>query len=738
MTLPMIGKGRDRVDGRVKVTGAARYAAENNAKGLVHAVVIPATIASGRIKSIDDAAAKKSAGVLAVISYLNAPKLNPPPAQGSGQSSQSGGRSSGGGQQQQQSGGPPPDSGNYAEPHLLPFADATIHYLGQQIAVVVAETLEQATHAANLVRITYDETPGKTDLLAHRAEGTDKGSQQAPPIHVGDADTAFASAAIKIDQTYHSPYQHHNPMEAHSLVASWEGNRLTLHESSQNIFAVRTTLARAFGIPKENIEVMSPFVGGAFGSKGSTWPHVFAAAMATHQLKRPVKLWISRKQLFFTNGHRPATEQRVALGASADGKLVSIIHEGVSQGNRVSDYNERFTRPTRTIYACPNIRAANKVVELNVASGTYMRAPGECVGMFAIESAMDELAIALKMDPIALRLANYAEDDPVEHMPWSSKSLRQCYQQAAERIGWSRRNPEPRSMRDGRLLIGMGMSSATYPAHRAPASARGRIDASGNVVISCGTHEMGMGTATIMQQVAAETLGVPFETVRFEYGDTKLPQAPISAGSLTAATVGTAVFQLANELKRKLIELNGGQELAAGDTYAALLHRHYLTTVEAQVDAKPDPEEAKYATHSFGAQFAEVSVDADLGIVRVRRMVSAFGGGRILNEKTARSQFYGGIVQGIGCALLEQTRLDPRAGSFTNVNLGEYLLPVNADIPPIDIIMVEENDPHVNPIGAKGIGEIGIIGVAPAIANAVYNATGKRVRDLPITIDKLL
>ena len=730
MTLPMIGKGRERVDGRVKATGAARYAAENNAKGLVHAVVVPATIASGRIKSIDDTAAKKSPGVLAVISYLNAPKLNRPPAQGSGQSSR------GSGQQQQS--GPPPDSGNYAEPHLLPFADATIHYLGQQIAVVVAETLEQATHAANLLRITYDETAGKTDLLAHRAKAIDKGSQQAPPIHVGDADTAFASAAVKIDQTYRTPYQHHNPMEAHSLVASWEGNRLTLHESSQNIFAVRTTFARAFGIPKENIEVMSPFVGGAFGSKGSTWPHVFAAAMATYVVKRPVKLWLSRKQLFFTNGHRPATEQRVALGASADGKLVSIIHEGVSQGNGVSDYNERFTRPTRTIYACPNIRAANKVVELNVASGTYMRAPGENVGLFAIESAMDELAVALKMDPIALRLANYAESDPVEHKPWSSKSLRQCYERAAERFGWSRRNPEPRSMRDGRLLIGMGMASCTYPAHRAPASARARIDASGHVVVSCGTHEMGMGTATVMQQVAAETLGVPFESVRFEYGDTKLPQAPISAGSLTAATVGTAVHQVANELKRKLVELNGGQELATGDTYAALLHRQYLTKVEAQADAKPDAEESKYASHSFGAQFAEVSVDADLGIVRVRRMVSAFAGGRILNAKTAHSQFYGGIVQGIGCALLEQTRLDPRAGSFTNVNLGEYLVPVNADIPPIDIIMVEEDDPHVNPIGVKGIGEIGIIGVAPAIANAVYNATGKRVRDLPITIDKLL
>jgi xanthine dehydrogenase YagR molybdenum-binding subunit len=730
MTLPLIGEPRERVDGKVKVTGEARFAAETNMQGLVHAVVVPATIASGRIKSIDDTAAKKVPGVLAVITYLNAPKLNAPPTQG-GQPRAGQGAS-------QQSGGPPPASGNYAEPHLLPFSGPEVHYLGQQIAIVVAETLEAATHAANLIRVKYDETPARLDLRKYRDEGTDKGSQQAPPVHLGDADTAFASASVKIDQTYTTPYQHHNPMEAHSLVADWVGNRLELRDSSQNIFAVKTTMAQAFGIPRANVHVMSPFVGGAFGSKGSTWPHVFAAAIASFQLRKPVKLWLSRKQLFFTNGHRPPTEQRVALGSTADGKLVSIIHEGVSQGNTVSDYNERFTRPTRTIYACPNIRASNKVVDLNVSSPTYMRAPGECVGMFALESAMDELAASLKMDPIALRLANYAEDDPIEHKPWSSKSLRQCYQQASDRFGWSRRSSEPRSMRDGRLLIGMGMASATYPSHRSPASAMARIDDSGNVTISCGTHEMGMGTATVMQQLAAETLGVPFESVRFFYGDTILPMAPISAGSMTAATVGSTVYQLMNELKRKLVELNGGQELAAGDSYAALLKRNNMTTVDAQVDSKPDPEESKYAAHSFGAVFAEVSVDPDLGIVRARRIVAAFGAGRILNARTARSQYYGGIIQGIGCALLEQTRLDDRLGSFTNVNLGEYLLPVNADVPPIDVILVEEEDAHVNPIGAKGIGEIGIIGVAPAIANAVYHATGKRVRDLPITIEKVL
>jgi xanthine dehydrogenase YagR molybdenum-binding subunit len=720
MTIPLMGDPRDRVDGRAKVTGAARYAAENNPPGIVHAVVVSATIPSGTIRSIDTSAAKKAPGVIAVISHLNAPKLNPPPAQ-------------------QQGGGQP--SGNFAEPHLIPFSDATVHYAGQQIAMVVAETLEQATHAAELVRVAYDAKPARTDMRALRGEAKDKGSQQAPPFTKGDPDAALASAAVKVDHVYSTPYEHHHPMEAHSLVAVWDGDRITLHDSSQNIFAVRQTLAQAFGIPRENVQVVSPFVGGAFGSKGSSWPHVLVGALAARVVKRPVKLWLPRKQLFFTNGHRPETEQRVALGATADGKLVALIHEGVSQSNEVCEYNERFTRPTRTIYASPNIRAVNKVVELNVSSPTYMRAPGENPGMWAIESAMDELALAMKMDPLQLRLVNYADADPSDGKPWSSKSLKECYARASERFGWSRRNPEPRSMRDGRLLVGQGMASATYPAHRSPASARARMNSDGTVIIYCGSHEMGMGTATVMAQLAAETLGVPAERVRFEYGDTNLPQAPISAGSMTAASVGSATFQAANALKQKLRDLNNGQDRGEDATdYAALLHAHYLPFVEAQVVAKPDPSEQQWSAHAFGCHFVEVSVDPDLGLVRVRRMVSAFAGGRILNAKTARSQYLGGIVQGIGMALLEQTHLDRRAGigSFTNINFGEYLVPVNADIRNLEVIMVEEEDAHVNPVGAKGIGEIGIVGVAPAIANAVYHATGKRVRDLPITLEKLL
>ena len=696
----MIGEGRDRVDGRPKVTGEARYAAENNLDNLVHGVVVMSTIPAGTIQSIDTAAAKKAPGVLTVMSHLNAPKLNFPGSATQGVN----------------------PAGNYPEPRLIPFQSAAVHYTGQQIAVVVADTLEHATHAATLVRVTYDETAPRTDMQALRAEAVNKPpGPQGQPFTKGDPQGAFAGAPVKVDQVYRTPYQHHNPLEAHSIVAAWDGDQLTLHDSAQNIFATRQTLSRAFEIPLTNVRVLSPYVGGAFGSKGSTWPHLFIGVMAARAVRRPVKVWLPRRQLFFTAGHRPETEQRVALGATRDGKLVSIIHDTICQGNAVNDYNERSTRPTRMLYATPNLYAANKVVELNVASGTYMRAPGENPGAFALESALDELAYTLNIDPMELRLINHADVNPSDGKPWSSKSLKECYARGAERFGWARRKKETRATRDGRWLIGSGMATATYPAHRAPASAKAVLNADGTVVISSGSHEMGCGTATIMAQVAADALGIPADRVRFLYGDTTLPTAPISAGSMTASSVGAAVHEVALALKKKM-----------GETTER--------PVEVRVDSKPEESAQQYSMHAFGAHFAEVAVDADLGVVRVRRMVSAFAAGKVLNAKTARSQYLGGIVQGISAALMEQTHFDkrPSIGSFTNVNLGEYLVPVNADIQNLDVLFVEEHDAHVNPIGAKGIGEIGIVGVAPAIANAVYHATGKRIRELPITIEKLL
>ncbi|HEX7678710.1 MAG TPA: xanthine dehydrogenase family protein molybdopterin-binding subunit [Thermoanaerobaculia bacterium] len=733
--IPTIGEPHDRVDGRQKVTGEARYAAENNLPNLAYAVLVTSSIPAGSIAALDAAAAKSAPGVLNVISHLNAPKLPDT-----------------GGQQQ--------DS-NAAEHHHMPFSDDSVHYVGQAVAAVVADTFEHATYAAGLVRVTYRPTPARIVMEEHRSDAKERQGNAPSTFSKGDAEGALAGAPVKVDQIYRIPYEHHNQMEPHALVAAWDGDRLTVHDSAQNIFTTRQTLAKAFGIPAESVRVMSPFVGGAFGSKGSAWPHVFIAVMAARMVRRPVKIALTRRQAYFSNGHRPLTEQRVALGATADGKLVAMIHEGIGQTNTVCDYVEGFTSPTRSMYATPNVRVAHRVVELDLPSPTYMRAPGENPGMYALESAMDEMAYALTIDPIQLRLLNHADADPASGKPWSSKSIKECYTQGAERFGWPRRTAEPRSMRDGRQLIGLGMASATYPSHRAPASARAVMHGDGNVDVSSGTHEMGMGTATVMAQLAAETLSVPFERVRFRYGDTTLPRAPISAGSLTVASVGSAVFAAASQLKRKVIDLatadassplNGADpndidasdgrlalksDPSRGEAYSAILRRHYLDTMEAAVDEKPQPNDP-YSARAFGAVFAEVGVDPDLGIVRVRRIVAAFAGGRILNAKTARSQYYGGIIQGIGMALLEQTHLDRHLGAFTNVNLAENLVPINADVRSIDVILVPEDDPHVNPIGAKGIGEVGIVGVAPAIANAVYHATGKRVRDLPITIEKLL
>ncbi|HSP17755.1 MAG TPA: xanthine dehydrogenase family protein molybdopterin-binding subunit [Thermoanaerobaculia bacterium] len=703
--IPNIGKPVDRVDGRPKTTGSARYAAEHNLENAAYGVLVMSTIPAGTIRSIDANAALKSQGVLAVLSHLNAPKLNPP------------GR-----------------EGNLRETYV-PFSDATIHYTGQRIAVVVADTIEHATRGAELVKVAYVPAQPRIDMQKLRAEAVDR-SKSA--FSKGDADAAFAAAPVKIDETYRTPHEHHNPLEAHSIIAAWNGDHLTIYDSSQNIFGTRDAMAALFGIPKDNVHVTSQFVGGAFGSKGGSWPHVVISAIAARAVERPVKVVVTRKQLYFANGHRPETEQRVALGASPDGKLLALIHEGASQTNDVCDYAERFARPTRVIYASDSIRGANPVVSLNLPSPTYMRAPGENPGMFAIESAMDELAYALKMDPLQLRLVNHADADPVDGKPWSSKSLKQCYQQGAERFGWSRRKPEPRSMRNGRNLAGLGMASATYPTHRSPASARALMKRDGTVVVSSGSHEMGMGTATVMAQLAAETLGVPVERVRFEYGDTNLPQAPISAGSMTAASVGSAVHGAVMELKNRIAALDGVDPATLdANAYHSILAKHYLDQIDARFDAKP-PQQESLAMHAFGAHFVEVSIDEEIPVVHVQRIVSAFAGGRILNEKTARSQYLGGIIQGLGMALMEETHLDKRLGSFVNVNFAEYLVPVNPDIPNIDVILIEEDDPHVNPIGVKGIGEIGIVGVAPAIANAVFHATGKRVRDLPITIEKLM
>jgi xanthine dehydrogenase YagR molybdenum-binding subunit len=738
MSTEVVGKPIDRVDGRLKVTGAAHYAAEFPLENLVHAVLIGSSITRGTIKSIDTTAAEKLPGVIAIITHLNAPKLKEMPLM---------------------------MKGGAAIESRLPLVDGNIYHNGQYIGVVVADTLERSIHAASLVSVAYEEQPFVTEMEREKAV-MPKGAVGFRPADIarGNLEQGLAEAEVRVEETYTTPTENHNPMETHATTAVWEGDKLTVYDATQYTFGERKSLAGAFDIPEENVRVVCHFIGGAFGCKGGMWSHVPLTALAARLVERPVKLVLTRQQMYTGVGHRAETEQQIILGAKRDGRLTAIAHKGISHSceDALGEFVEAFTVATHLLYATQNLQTSQRIVKVNKGQPTFMRAPGEAPGTFALESAMDELAYKLNLDPIELRLRNYAEINPDTNLPWSSKSLKECYQLGAEKFGWSQRNPTPRSMQDGRYLIGMGMATATYPVYRFPASAVAKIMLDGSVVVQSGTHEMGTGTATVMAQVIADVLGVPVERVRFELGDTNFPKAPVSGGSGTVASVGSAVVGATKAARAKVldtaradkrsplynipdteIDFEDGQifvksDKAKSESYADILKRQNLNLVEASFDIQFDEQNKKYSMHSFGAQFAEVRVDQDLGEVRVKRFVGAFGTGRVLNLKTARSQMIGGITMGLGMALFEETVTDHKFGRIINSNLGEYHVPVNADVPAIEAYFVEEEDPHVNAIGAKGIGEIGITGVAAAVANAVYHATGKRIRDLPITPDKLL
>jgi xanthine dehydrogenase YagR molybdenum-binding subunit len=685
--LPLVGAARDRLDGPAKVTGSARYAADFAPERLSHAVMVHSEIARGRVVRIDESRALGSRGVVAVLTHRNAPRV----------------RAEGGG---------------FAY-ELMLLQDDRVRYDRQPLAVVVAETFEQALEAASLIEIEYEsEVPVSRVEDSNDRYAPEDIFGDPPDATRGDPERALASAPVLLRQTYTTPVEHHNPMEPHATLAQWDGDRLTVHDSTQGITNVRRRLAAVFEMPVERIRVLSPYMGGGFGCKGGVWSHVALAAMAARVVKRPVKLVLSRQQMFGSVGHRPRTIQTVALGAGRNGKLQAIAHDVLAHTSSFDEFIESSGLITKMLYAAPNVRTTHRLARLDVATPTYMRAPGESSGSFALESAMDELSYEIGIDPIELRLRNHADVDPEDGRPFSSKHLQECYALGAEKIGWNARSSKPRSVRDGRMLVGVGMASAAYPAFRWPASAIVRMEEDGSVVVRSGTQDLGTGSYTVYAQVAAEVLGVPLERVRVELGDTDLPQAPLSAGSVTAASVGTVVHQAALELRKRL-------------------DRGEKAPIESRVDGKP-PKEEPYSTHSFGAQFARVEVDADLGLVYVKKMVGAFAAGRILNRKTARSQYLGGMVWGAGMALHEITRFDERTARIMTANLAEYLVPVNADVNEMEAYIVEEEDEHVNPIGVKGVGEIGIVGAAAAIANAVYNATGVRIRDLPITPEKLL
>ena len=733
-----IGQAISRTDGHAKVTGKALYSAEHPLPRMAHAVLVTSTIASGNITSIDSAHAASMQGVLMIMTHLTAPKL---PAGGKG-------------------GAGSPPAGRI----LNLLQDNRIYYNNQPIAVVVADTLEHAAAAAQQVRFTFKKEDVLVDfaIAKNNVFSPKKAKDEATDTNRGDIEAGRRGAAALVDAVYSTPMEHHNPMEPHATIATWDGDHLTLYDATQYVSGVRTTVSKTLGISPEKVRVICPYVGGGFGCKGSTWSHVVLAAMVAREMGRPVKLSLERPQMFGLVGHRPNTEQHFMLAADTSGKFTAMQHAVIASTSFMEDWLETAALTTRMLYDCPNQQTSHRLTKIHTATPTFMRAPGEASGTFPLESAIDEMAYALQMDPISLRLQNYADKNPEDGKPWSSKSLRECYRTGAERFGWANRTPQPRSMHKNGMLVGMGMATATYPANRSQASASATILADGSAIVRSGSQDLGTGTYTIMTQVAADALGLPLNKVKFLLGDSQMPKAPVSGGSQSAASVAPAVRAAALAARLQLINLaiaDPGSSLSGvsienilvedgwlsssidpkrRESFAAVIARQGGVPVEATMDAKPGDEKKQYAFHSFGAVFVEVHVDPDLGTIRVERVVASYSIGQLLNAKTGHSQLMGGIVWGIGMALMEETNIDARFGRAVNGNLAEYHVPVNADVHAIEIIVVDENDPHINSLGARGIGEIGITGVCAAIANAVYHATGKRVRDLPITLDKVM
>ena len=771
---PLLGPGVNRVDGRLKVTGAAHYPSDVSWPDMAHAALVRSTIAAGTIARLDTARAAAAPGVLAVITHQNAGRLHKAK------------------RTLQQILYPPPPP---------PLQDAKISHHGQYVAMVVAETPQQAAAAARLVEVGYDR--GQPVLTLEDAAAKPGSNPYLTDMKRGNVRAAIDEADVTVEGTFTTPAQTHNPLGPFTTVAHWDGGTLTVYDSTQNPFNVRAVLAAAFGLAEENVRVLSPYVGGGFGAGLRSWPHSILAALAARTVKRPVRLSLTRPQMFTGIGQRPSTVQHLKIAATRDGKLVAIDHEGTSTASMAAAPPARnaplqslppapgdpyfpLTIGTTAAYACPNVTARDKRVRLNIPPIAMMRAPGEAEGNFALESLLDELSYELGMDPIELRLRNYAEVHPQTGLPWSSKALRKCYQVGADRFGWARRDPAVGAMRDGRWLVGYGMAGVTFTHYQARGQARATIRRDGTARVASGATDIGTGTYTVMTQLAAEVLGLGLDRVTFELGDTRLPRAPEAGGSGLTAALGSAVHNTCVALVQRFLALAAadsgsslqgcaiedvvasdgrlarGDDESRGQTYAEILERHGLDELTADGDSGPSRADtgvivgslvasrlgrfgrtlvgASHATvpaGAFGARFAEVRVDPELGALQVARIVSVTDGGRIINEKLARSQIIGGTVGGIGMAMFEQTISDPGSGRVANATLSDYLVAVNADVPDIDVAFVGEPDPG-NPIGVKGVGEVGLAGIAAAIANAVHHATGRRIRSLPITIDQLL
>jgi xanthine dehydrogenase YagR molybdenum-binding subunit len=736
-----VGQPVNRVDGPFKVAGKAPFTAEYAIENLAHAAPVLARIARGRIVRIDTSAARRAPGVLEVITRENAPKMR-----------------------EAEVFGPETSEPAAAASSIQHLVTDQIYYYGQPIAVVVAESREQAAYAATLVVVEYETATAKTSFEAAKATATVPSNVLGEPTEVrkGDAERALAAAPHRVDHVYRTPPFNHNAIELHGTIAEWspDGQRLTVYDATQYVAGTQHMLAQVFGLRLESVRVIASFVGGGFGGKGNAWPHVTLAAAAAKVVNRPVKLVLSREEVHHTVGGRTPSEQRVALGATPAGNLTALLHTGITVTTRHNDFAEQFTFPARHLYGSETVGLGQKVVYLDIVPNTWMRAPGESIGTFALESALDELAHELGMDPIALRMRNEPDRDPTTGAPFSMRSLREAYRLGAEKFGWARRQAAPRTTRDGRHLIGHGVATAYYPTYQFPSAARVEVRADGSVIGQSSAHEMGMGTATAQAQNLADQFGLPLERVRFEYGDSRLPEAPVAGGSNTTVSVGASIIAACDAVKRKIHDQivedarsplfstrfedvtfhDGGiylqNDASRGETFGAILQRFGKEKLDAQADAAPGEDRDRHSYGSYGAQFSEVRVDEETGEVRVTRFLAAFDCGRIINPKTASSQIRGGIVMGIGMALTEATLFDDRLGRIVNPSLAEYHVPVNLDVPHIEVHFLDIPDP-LTPMGARGLGEIGITGTAASIANAVFNATGRRIRELPITLDKL-
>jgi xanthine dehydrogenase YagR molybdenum-binding subunit len=713
---PAVGAPLVRVDGPLKVTGAARYAADNPVPDFLHAVLVCSTVASGVVTRIDSRTAASHPGVLRVLTDFSGVEL--------------------------------------------PYDIRRVAFFGQPVAVVVAKSLEAAAHGAALVHVSYAPGVQLTDIDAPQAI-SHPGHNQLDYSR-GDPESALARAAVVSDSRYSIARNNHNPMELPSTVARWDGGKLTVWDKVQSIVSAQEAHAKAHGVPVHSVRVISPFVGGAFGSAGQTWPHQLLASFAARQMRQPVKLVLTRKQVYSGIGYRPTSRQRLAIGADRSGAISVIVHEGRTETARYATYEDGLTASPKFMYTSPHMRSTYRVVPLDVNLPTYMRGPGATTGTFALESAMDDLAHRLGVDPIELRLRNEPDHDQTDGLPFSTRRLTECLRLGADRFGWAARNPVPRATRDGDRLIGMGMAAAGYHTSRSPSDALARLNADGTVDVQTATSDMGPGTYTSMTQVAADALGLPMGRVRFALGDSNYPNAPSHSGSRTMASVGSAVFATANMLRDRAIRLAvtdpgsplhgiAPQEVAVvdgrmsavanpgrGETYQELLRRRGWPSLDSRDTYTPDDADKRFSMYAYGAVFAEVAVDEALGFVRVRRIYAVYDAGRIVNPKLAHSQAIGGMVGGIGMALLEGTELDHRDGRIVNANMSDYLVPVNADVPALDASFLPASDTIADPIGVKGLGEIVIVGVPAAIANAVFNATGKRLTDLPIRLEQLL